>query len=118
LTGADFDPALLKVRVQKPKMRRTLGYFIEHKFGTPSVIKKLGEYGSKPNAYKRIVVTWDCTAEAKVAAVEAKIELWDFRQIMQDIARSIKLTPSYFIDDTLRTISLYARALNGAKKGT
>ena len=27
LTAKEFDPALLKVRVQKPKMRRMLGYF-------------------------------------------------------------------------------------------
>jgi hypothetical protein len=33
LTAKPFDAKLLKERVQKPKMRRTLGYFIENEFG-------------------------------------------------------------------------------------
>ena len=47
LTGKKFDPALLKERVQKPKMRRTLGYFIDHKFEPPEIIAKLEQYGFK-----------------------------------------------------------------------
>lgn len=114
LTGKDFDPALLKLRVQKPKMRRTLGYFIAHKFGTPAVIKKLAEYGFKQGAHIKVVVTWDWTLDAKAAADAAGIELWDFRQIMREIAQSIQKTRSYFTDDTLRTINLFARALADA----
>jgi hypothetical protein len=111
LTGKVFDPALLKVRVQKPKMRRTLGYFIAHKFGTPAVIDKLVEYGFKQGSHKKVVVTWDWTPDAKAAADAAGIELWDFRQIMREIARSIINKRSYFTDDTLRTIHLFQRAL-------
>jgi hypothetical protein len=112
LTGKEFDPALLKVRVQKPKMRRTLGYFIEHKFGKPEIITKLAEYGFEPGAYTKIVVTWDSTEEAKAAAATAGIELWDFPKIMRDIAQSIQNKRSYFTDDTLRTINLFVRALD------
>jgi hypothetical protein len=115
LTGKEFDPALLKMRVQKTKMRQTLGYFIEHKFGTPAVIAKLEECGFEPGSYTKVVVTWDWTAEAKAAADTAGIELWDFRQIMRDIAQSIRDTRSYFTDDTLRTISLFARAIGGVE---
>jgi len=114
LTGKDFDPALLKVRVQKPKMRRTLGYFIAHKFGTPAIIEKLAEYGFKDH-YKKVVVTWDWTPDAKAAADAQGIELWDFRQIMREIAESIRTTRSYFTDDTLRTINLFVRALADAE---
>lgn len=115
LTGKDFDPALLKVRVQKPKMRRTLGYFIAHKFGTPAIIQKLVEYGFREGSYKKVVVTWDWTPDAKAAADAEGIELWDFRKLMRDIAKSIRDTRSYFTDDTLRTINLFARALADAE---
>lgn len=111
LTGTVFDPAL-----HKAKMRRTLGYFIDRKFKTRFVIEKLAEYGFEEKKYKRIIATWDATEEARTAAGEADIELWDFREIMQSIARSIERAPSYFADDTLRTIGLYARALDVAKK--
>jgi hypothetical protein len=111
LTSKVFDPALLKVRVQKPKMRRTLGYFIAQKFGTPAIVQKLAEYGFKEGSYKKVVVTWDWTPDAKAAADTEGIELWDFRKLMRDIAESIRDTRSYFTDDTLRTISLFARAL-------
>ena len=114
LTAKQFDPALLKVPVQKPTMRRTLGYFIANKFGTPAVINKLAEYGFKQGSHKKVVVTWDWTPDAKTAADAAEIELWDFRQIMREIAQSIRNTRSYFTDDTLRTINLFARALADA----
>lgn len=111
LTSNEFDPALLKVRVQKAKMRRTLGYFIAHKFGTPAIVQKLTEYGFREGSYKKVVVTWDWTPDAKAAADAEGIELWDFRKLMRDIAKSIRDTRSYFTDDTLRTINLFARAL-------
>jgi hypothetical protein len=81
LTGKPFDPALLKQRVHVAKMRRALGYFIEHKFGPQAVTNKLAEYGFKPDAYTKIVATWD-----------------------------------WRLDDTLRTISLFARATNGSER--
>jgi len=112
LTGEKFDPALLKVRVQAPRMRRTLGYFVEHKFGSNQVIAKLKQYGFKPGSYTKVVVTWDWKPEVEAAADAAGIELWDFRQIMHRIAHSIRDTRSYFTDDTLRTISLFARAMS------
>lgn len=115
LTGEDFDPALLRVRVQKPKMRRTLGYFIANKFGSPPIVQKLKEYGFEKGAYKKVVVTWDWTPDAKAAADAEGIELWDFRKLMRDIAESIRDTRSYFTDDTLRTINLFARALVDAE---
>jgi hypothetical protein len=110
LTGIKFDPAL-----HKAKMRRTLGYFIKRKFKTDSVVRKLEEYGFKPDAHKRIIVTWGWTKDAAAAAREANIELLDFRDIMQQIAQSIEKTRSYFTDDTLRTIGLYAQALYGSQ---
>ena len=101
------------MRVHKPKMRRTLGYFIEQKFGSPQIVAKLAEYGFLPDGHTRIVVTWDWTPEAKAAAHAANIELWDFRNIMREIAHSIHGKRSYFTDDTLRSLNLFVRALDG-----
>jgi hypothetical protein len=112
LTRNEFDPAL-----HKAKMRRTIDYFIKRKFETRSVIDKLADYGFEENKYKRIIATWDATEEAKAAAVEAEIELWPFPEIMDKIAEQITRTRGYFTDDTLRTIGLYVRSLDGAKKG-
>jgi hypothetical protein len=112
LTAKAFDPELLKQRVQKAKMRRTLGFFIERKFGTPAVAAKLAGYGFRPDNHCKVVVTWDWTTEAKAAADAAVIELWDFRTIMREISRSIRDKRTYFTDDTLRTINLFVRALD------
>jgi hypothetical protein len=117
LTGQKFDSTLMMDRVQAPRMRRTLGFFIERKFNIKPVTDKLKEYGFEPGTYTNIVVTWDWTPEAKVAADDAKVVLWDFRQIMNEIAQSIHNSRSYFTDDTLRTLSLFARATSRATKG-
>ena len=101
-----------EVRVQKSKMRRTLGYFIAQKFGPEAVKKKLKEYGFRSGNHSKVVVTWDWTPEAKAAARLAKIEFWDFRDIMRKInEKKIRDQRSYFTDDPLRTIKLFARAV-------
>jgi hypothetical protein len=112
LKADPFDPVLLKVRGKAPEMRRTLGYFIEHKFNPQPVVTKLKEYGFKPGQYTNIIVTWGWTPEAKAAADTNGIELWDFRQIMRQIDSSIRGKRSYFTDDTLRTIGLFARSID------
>jgi hypothetical protein len=58
--------------------------------------------------YTRVSVTWGWTEEAAVAAKEAAVELWDFRAVISDIAEACK-DPTYFIDDTLRTVQLFRR---------
>jgi hypothetical protein len=115
LTATVFDPLLLKVRVKKPKMRRTLGYFAQHKFGTAAVGDRLKDYGFEPGEYTKVVVSWGWTDEAKAAADAEGIELWDFRELMRQIADSIRDRRSYFTDDTLRTINLFVRALDDKK---
>lgn len=110
LTAEPFDQALLKVRVQIPKMRRTLGYFIKRKFGEAAV-EKLKEYGFEPGSYTKIIVSWGWTPEVKDLSARENIQLWDFRQLMRELDASIRNKRSYFTDDTLRTIGLYARAV-------
>jgi hypothetical protein len=96
-------------------MRRTLGYFIEHKFGTPAVVARLRDFGFEPGFYTKVVVSWGWTDEAKAAANAEQIQLWDFRELMREIADSIQGKRSYFADDTLRTIGLFARALRDSE---
>jgi hypothetical protein len=111
LTAKPFDPFRLKERVQQATMRRTLGYFIERKFGSPEIVTRLSQFGFKPGAHKKVVVSWGWTAEAKQEADAAEVALWDFRDIMKKIADKIRYEQSYFTDDTLRTINLFVRAL-------
>jgi hypothetical protein len=60
-------------------------------------------------------VTWGWTDEAKTAADDAEIQLWDFRDIMNEIAEKIRGKSNYFADDTLRTINLFVRGLDARK---
>jgi len=111
LTAKPFIPEDRKTRGKVAGARRTVGHFIEHKFGAPEIIRKLSEYGFEPGHYGRIIATWSWTDEAKSQADNAGIELWDFRQIMAEIAEAIEHQRTYFTDDTLRTINLFVRAL-------
>jgi len=113
LTAKPFDPDFLKDRVKAATMRRTLGYFIQRKFNTPEIAARLLRLGFSPDAHKKVVVTWGWTAEAKSEADAAKVELWDFRNIVRQIADAVRFKTAYFTDDTLRTIQLSVRALEG-----
>ncbi|WEK45198.1 MAG: hypothetical protein P0Y56_09120 [Candidatus Andeanibacterium colombiense] len=111
LTDKAFDPELLKQRVSKAGQRRTLGYFIERKFGLPKVKTELAKYGFVEGEYHNVIVTWDWTAEAQAMATENDVNLWSFQEIMREIAGTLRHRRSYFTDDTLRTINLFVRAL-------
>lgn len=115
LTANAFDAALLKERVHKPKMRRTIGFFIHNKFEPEAIKNRLLEYGFQPGNYSRVIVTWGWTDEAKAAAHKDAIHLWDFREIMSEIADAIRDKRTYFADDTLRTINLFVRGLESTR---
>jgi len=110
LTTNTYSEELLKERINKPKQRRTLGYFKERKFSAPEILVTLEKYGFIPGGYSQVIVTWDYTEEALSEAKWKKIEIWDFKQILFEITEKFKNERSYFIDDTLRTLQLYARA--------
>ena len=111
LTAKPYDPEDLKIRVKIAGTRRTLGYFIERKFGSPSVIAKLASYGFEPGSYSKIIVTWGWTENAAQLANSKNIVLWDFRDLMEGIAEEFRTQRSYFTDDTLRTLHLYTHAM-------
>jgi len=110
LTAKEFSPERLKVRVEQAGQRRTVGYFFERKFGPLHVRDKLKEYGFEEGNYVKVIVSWGWTEEAKAVADARDIVLWDFREILRQVAVVCRNQKTYFTDDTLRTIQLFSRA--------
>ena len=88
------------------------------------MLAELKKYGFVQGNYQRIIVTWGATEDAEVVAKENEILLWDFRDIVQQIAHANRDHKTYFTDDTARTIQLFAMAaerrsrVNGRTGGT
>jgi len=110
LTGDVFSTEALKQRVQQASQRRTVGYFRDRKFTSQGILQALTSYGFNNGNYQRIIVTWGWTEEAKRQADEANIVLWDFRNLMLEIAENSK-GRTYFGDDTLRTLQLLVKSM-------
>ncbi len=111
LTAKPYDPELIKVRVHQAGQRRTLGYFAERKFSAPGIIKALTEYGFDQGHYQKIIVTWDCDADVEALAASLGITIWNFQKLLKEISQAFRNKRSYFTDDTLRTLQLYAMAI-------
>lgn len=109
LTAKPFSPKKLKDRVKQAGQRRTIGYFVHRKFGPQEIVSELRKYGFQEGNYSKVIVTWGWTEEAKEQADREGIILWDFRDILQEIANTCRDTKTYFTDDTLRTVQLFVR---------
>jgi hypothetical protein len=110
LTAKPFSQEELKKRTKQAGQRRTLGYFRERKFNSPDIISELKKFGFNGNNYSKIIVTWGWEEEAKRQADYAGIILWDFRDMIKEIAETLHKKKTYFTDDTLRTIQLFVKA--------
>ncbi len=110
LTAKPFSLEELKQRTKQACQRRTLGYFVNRKFGSREVLTELEKYGFKEGNYSKVIVTWGWEEEAKEQADREGVILWDFRNIIKEIAETFRKTKTYFTDDTLRTIQLFMRA--------
>src|SRR5262245_3170226 len=115
LTDKPFSSEQLRVRVQQAGQRRTIGFFIQRKFEQAHVLAELKKYGFVPGNYQRIIVTWGATDGARDVAEENDIQLWDFRDVGQEIAIANRDHKTYFTDATARTIQLFAMAIDGRK---
>jgi|SRR5262245_38755453 len=115
LTAKPFSKEQLRIRVQQAGQRRTIGFFIERKFEQKEVVAELKKYGFLPGSYQQIIVTWGSTEEAQAIAKEKHILLWDFRDLLGEIAAAFRDHKTYFTDDTARTIQLAAMAADGRK---
>lgn len=111
LTGDVFSTADLEHRTKQASQSRTIGYFRDRKFTAPGILQELARYGFNNGNYQRIIVTLGWTEEAKRQADVANIILWDFRDLMLEIA-SISQGQTYFIDDTLRTLQLLLKSMS------
>lgn len=110
LTDKPFSASDLKKRVQKAGQRRTLGYFVDRKFGQPSVLKTLRRFGFNKGNSSKVIVTWGWREGVLAAAKKRGVILWDFRDLMREMADEFKNKRAYFTDDTMRTLHLFARA--------
>jgi hypothetical protein len=110
LTTRPYSEQDLKTRVKASGQRRTLGYFIERKFNADSVLSTLRKYGFDLEDYSKVIVSWGWETAVKDKADNHGIQLWDFRNILKEIAASSERKRIYFTDDTLRTLQLFARA--------
>ncbi len=115
LTAKPFSKEQLRVRVEQAGQRRTIGYFIDRKFGLPEVAMELRKYGFEDSNYRRVIVTWGATSEAEAEAKKEDIELWDFPDLLRQIASAHRDHRTYFTDDTARTIQLFAMATENRK---
>lgn len=111
LTCKPFSPEDLKVRVKQAGQRRTLGYFAERKFKAPGVIGTLKSFGFAPGNYTKVIVSWGWDDDVPDVAKRAEIELWDFKEILIEIAHYARSNRTYFTDDTMRTLQLMAKAI-------
>jgi len=115
LTVAEFAPGSHKVRGKAAAARRSLDFFMNEKFNPPGVKKALRSLGGE-KPYKKIIVTWEWKTGVREAAAERGVELWDFRDLMREIAELGRDRRTYFGDDTLRTLTLFVKALDASKK--
>jgi len=116
LNDNEFSEELYKQSGKKAAQRRTLGYFIEKKFENKEVLERLSQMGFKKGNYSRIIVSWDFSEDVHKKAKEIGIELWDFKLLLVELGNVLAKENSYYIDDTLRTIQLYQKALVETKK--
>jgi hypothetical protein len=110
LTDKPFSNERLRVRVEQAGQRRTIGFFIERKFQPKQVLAELTKYGFVEGNYRKVIVSWGATGGAKAGAARSGIEVWDFRDLLQEIADAHRDRKAYFTDDTARTIQLFAMA--------
>jgi hypothetical protein len=118
LTNKPFSAEELKVRVKQAGQRRTLGYFTQHKFADPGVVAKLRLFGFVPGNYTKVIVSWGWGQDVPDAATRADVELWDFRNILAEIAQKSRSHSHYFTDDTMRTLQLMAMAMKSKSTGS
>jgi len=111
LTNKPYSSDELKKRLSQARQRRTLGYFVERKFGSPEVLEKLKSYGFIPGNYRKVIVSWGWEPDVPDSARKAGVELWHLKDILIEIAEKCKSDTTYFTDDTMRTLQLMALAL-------
>jgi len=110
LTNGTFDREQMRVPGKAPSQQRTIGFFIERKFGADGIVNTLAAYGFVPGNYHKVIVTWDYEPEAKETAKKNGIEVWEFPELLDEIVDMAGKRKQYIMDDTVRTLQLIACA--------
>lgn len=113
ISARKYDPELRKQRTQYARQRMSIGFFVKEKFGSPDIKEKLAEYGFENDNYTKVIVAWGWQDEAEVIATKKGIELWSFRDILNELKEELKDCGKHLDDDTLRTIQLIGKAEKG-----
>lgn len=108
LTANPYSPDDLKIRLKTAGQRRTIGYFVDRKFGHPGVKQTLKKFGFEDENYAKVIVSWGWNNDVPDQAKRFGVELWDFRCLIREIATALGKDKTYFADDTLRTLHLFA----------
>ena len=110
LTAKPFSETDLKTRVKAASQRRTIGFFIERKFGPKTITERIADFGLDPEQTRKIIVTWGWEEEAKKIADAHNITLWNFPDLLRELAEVCAEGKTYFTDDTLRTLQLFMKS--------
>ena len=115
LTTKEYVDGDHKVRGKAARARRTLGFFLKQKFDAPGVQQTIAQY-CNGGPHRKIIVIWEWNEGVKEAAAAHGIQLWDFRDLMREIAELGRHQRTYFGGDTLRTLTLFVKALDSGRK--
>ena len=110
LTAKPFSEEDLNVRVKSTAPRRTIGYFIERKFKPKAIKERIADFGLKPEETQQIIVTWGWEEQAKEIADVHNITLWNFPDLLINLAEACADGKTYFNDDTFRTLQLFIKS--------
>ena len=113
LTSKPFSEISYKDRVQETENTgEQLAILKSENSDSEPVKGTLKNYGFIPGKYSKVVVTWGWEEDVPAVAQELKIELWDFKEILKEIADTFQKERAYFTDDTLRTLQLFSKAIS------
>ena len=87
--------------------RRTRGYVTQRAFAGPGVVEELKAFGFMLGSDTTVSVSWGLEEDGPTAA---GVQLWDFKDILKEIAQICQSDRTYFADDTIRTLQLMVKA--------
>ncbi len=110
LTAESHSEEDRNVRVKAPSQRRTIGYFIERKFGPKAIKERIADFGLNPEEILKVIVAWGWEEQVKEIADVHNITLWNFPALLNELAEACAEGKTYFTDDTFNTLQLFMKS--------
>ncbi len=107
LTNKPFSTDDLKWRVQHAGQRRTRGCVTQRAFAGPGVVEELKARGFMLGSDTTVIVSWGLEEDGPTAA---GVQLWDFKDILKEIAQIGQSDRPDVADDAIRTLQLMVKA--------